>query len=113
MAYAGLERDMGERMSIGRKDMLHVAALAELAVADGDVPQLVEQLARIVDYVAQLDEVPAGEQAPPFVAGAGRRSPCGEDVIAPVPLSRTPEQMAPEFRDGLFLVPRLGAMEEA
>jgi aspartyl-tRNA(Asn)/glutamyl-tRNA(Gln) amidotransferase subunit C len=99
-------------MSIGRKDVLHVARLAELAVADADVPTLVEQLGRIVDFVAQLNEVPAGEQAPPFVAGPAQVA-LREDVIAPVPLSRTPEQMAPEFRDGLFLVPRLGAMEEA
>jgi aspartyl-tRNA(Asn)/glutamyl-tRNA(Gln) amidotransferase subunit C len=98
-------------MSIGRKDVLHVARLAELAVADADVPTLVEQLGRIVDFVAQLNEVPAGEQAPPFVAGPAQVA-LREDVIAPVPLSRTPEQMAPEFRDGLFLVPRLGAMEE-
>jgi hypothetical protein len=27
-------------------------------------------------------------------------------------LARPPAQFAPEFRDGLFLVPRLGAMEE-
>jgi len=99
-------------MSIGRKDVLHVARLAELAVADADVPTLVEQLGRIVDFVAQLTEVPAGEQAPPFVAGPSQLT-LREDVIAPATLSRTPEQMAPEFRDGLFLVPRLGAMEEA
>jgi len=98
-------------MSIGRKDVLHVARMAELAVADADVPTLVEQLGRIVDFVAQLEEVPASEQAPPFVAGPAQVS-LREDVIAPVPLSRTPGQMAPEFRDGLFLVPRLGAMEE-
>ena len=99
-------------MSIGSKDVLHVARLAELAVADGDMPTLVEQLGRIVDFVAQLNEVPAGEEAPPFVAGPAQVT-LREDVIAPIPLSRTPEQMAPEFRDGLFLVPRLGDMEEA
>jgi len=99
-------------MSIGKNDVLHVARLAELAVADGDVPTLVEQLGRIVDFVAQLNEVPAGDQAPAFVAGPTQVI-LREDVIAPVPLSRTPEQMAPEFRDGFFLVPRLGAMEEA
>ena len=98
-------------MSIGRKEVLHVARLAELAVADGDMATLVEQLGRIVDFVAQLNEVPAGEEAPPFVAGPAQVI-LREDVIAPIPLSRTPEQMAPEFRDGLFLVPRLGAMEE-
>ena len=56
-------------MSIGREDVLHVAKLAELAVSDEELPKLTEQLGRIVDYVAQLNEVPAGEQAPPYLAG--------------------------------------------
>jgi aspartyl-tRNA(Asn)/glutamyl-tRNA(Gln) amidotransferase subunit C len=98
-------------MSIGKTDVLHVARLAELAVADADVPKLVEQLNRIVEFVAQLEEVPAGEEAPPFVAGPAELS-LREDVPGPVPLARPPAQFAPEFRDGLFLVPRLGAMEE-
>jgi aspartyl-tRNA(Asn)/glutamyl-tRNA(Gln) amidotransferase subunit C len=98
-------------MSIGKTDVLHVARLAELAVADADVPKLVEQLNRIVEFVAQLEEVPAGEEAPPFVAGPAELA-LREDVPGPVPLARPPAQFAPEFRDGLFLVPRLGAMEE-
>jgi Asp-tRNA(Asn)/Glu-tRNA(Gln) amidotransferase C subunit len=80
-------------------------------VADADVPKLVEQLNRIVEFVAQLEEVPAGEEAPPFVAGPAELT-LREDVPGPVPLARPPAQFAPEFRDGLFLVPRLGAMEE-
>jgi aspartyl-tRNA(Asn)/glutamyl-tRNA(Gln) amidotransferase subunit C len=98
-------------MSIGKTDVLHVARLAELAVADADVPKLVEQLNRIVEFVAQLEEVPASEEAPPFVAGPAELT-LREDVPGPVPLARPPAQFAPEFRDGLFLVPRLGAMEE-
>jgi aspartyl-tRNA(Asn)/glutamyl-tRNA(Gln) amidotransferase subunit C len=98
-------------MSIGKAEVLHVARLAELAVADADVPKLVEQLNRIVEFVAQLEEVPAGEEAPPFVAGPAELT-LREDVPGPVPLARPPAQFAPEFRDGLFLVPRLGSMEE-
>jgi aspartyl/glutamyl-tRNA(Asn/Gln) amidotransferase C subunit len=98
-------------MSIGTRDVLHVAALAELDVPAPELPALVEQLGRIVDYVAQLNAVPAGEQAAPFLAGP-HATPLREDEIRPVPLARDPEAIAPEFRDGLFLVPRLGAMEE-
>ena len=72
--------------------------------------RLVGQLNRIVDYVAQLNEVPAGESAQPFQAGPAA-TPLREDVPRPVPLIRGVETFAPEFRDGLFLVPRLGAME--
>ena len=97
-------------MSIGRDEVLHVARLAELDVPEKDVDGLVAQIGRIVDYVAQLDQVPAGESAAPFQAGPARVA-LREDLPDPVPLARGPEAIAPEFRDGLFLVPRLGAME--
>jgi hypothetical protein len=35
-----------------------------------------------------------------------------EDLPGPVPLARPPAELAPEFADGFFLVPRHGAMEE-
>jgi Asp-tRNA(Asn)/Glu-tRNA(Gln) amidotransferase C subunit len=35
-----------------------------------------------------------------------------EDVVGPDRLARDPAAFAPEFRDGFFLVPRHGAMEE-
>jgi len=98
-------------MSIGREDVLHVAKLAELAVSDEELPKLTEQLGRIVDYVAQLNEVPAGEQAPPYLAGPDKVT-LRPDVAAPVPLARPHADFAPEFSQGLFVVPRLGAMED-
>ena len=99
-------------MSIGRKDVLHVAKLAELAVSEGELDRLVDQMNRIVDYVAQLDEVPADRMAAAFLPGpqaVGLR----EDAPGPVPLARPPATFAPEFREGFFLVPRHGAMEES
>lgn len=99
-------------MSIGREDVLHVARLAELEVAEADLPRLVEQLGRIVAFVEQLNEVPAGEQAPPFLAGptAVRLRP---DEPPSDALARPPRAIAPEFPEGFFAVPRLGAMEGA
>jgi len=97
-------------MSIRREDVLHVARLAELDVAETDLPKLVEQMGRIVGFVEQLNEVPAGEEAPPFLAGPGR-TPLRTDEVAPVPLVRPPSAIAPEFIHGFFAVPRLGAME--
>ena len=85
-AARGLRRPrarMGERMSIGRDEVLHVARLAELAVREEELDRLVEQLNRIVDYVAQLDQVPADRMAEPFLPGpaaaraAGRRARAG------------------------------------
>jgi aspartyl-tRNA(Asn)/glutamyl-tRNA(Gln) amidotransferase subunit C len=102
---------MGERMSIGRDEVLHVAKLAELAVRDEDLDRLVDQMNRIVDYVAQLDQVPADRMAEPFLPGP-QTVVLREDVEGAVPLARPPAAMAPEFLDGFFLVPRHGAMED-
>jgi aspartyl/glutamyl-tRNA(Asn/Gln) amidotransferase C subunit len=99
-------------MSIGLDEVLHVAKLAELAVRESELRRLVDQMNRIVDYVATLDEVPADRMAEPFLAGP-QSVALREDVEAAVPLARPPAGMAPEFAHGFFLVPRHGAMEEA
>jgi aspartyl-tRNA(Asn)/glutamyl-tRNA(Gln) amidotransferase subunit C len=98
-------------MSIGRKEVLHVARLAELAVGEEELDRLVDQMNRIVDYVARLDLVTADHIADPFLPGPASVA-LREDVPGPVPLARPPAAFAPEFRDGFFLVPRHGAMEE-
>jgi aspartyl-tRNA(Asn)/glutamyl-tRNA(Gln) amidotransferase subunit C len=98
-------------MTIGSDRVKHVAKLAEIGVAESELPKLVEQFNRIVDYVAQLDEIPSDAQAEPFLAGP-EATPLREDVVNAVPLARPPAAMAPEFVDGFFLVPRHGAMED-
>ena len=98
-------------MSIGLDEVLHVAKLAELAVREGELGRLVDQLNRIVDYVATLDEVPADRMAEPFLAGP-QSVALREDVEAPVQLAHPPAAMAPEFAHGFFLVPRHEAMED-
>jgi aspartyl-tRNA(Asn)/glutamyl-tRNA(Gln) amidotransferase subunit C len=103
---------MGERMSISREDVLHVAKLAELAVTEEELRVLTGQLGRIVDFVAQLNEVPKEETAPPYLAGPAKVT-LRPDEVEPVPLARGPSEIAPEFVHGLFVVPRLGAMEGA
>ena len=97
-------------MSIGRDQVLHVANLAEIGVEEADLPKLVEQLNRIVGYVEQLDQVPDAP-ADPFLAGPSSAA-LREDRVDPVPLAHPPAAFAPEFRDGFFLVPRHGAMED-
>lgn len=102
-------------MSIRRDDVVHVAKLAELAVQDEELPRLVEQLNRIVEYVAQLDRVPTDAGDPPpaqgFLPGPDQVT-LREDEPGSVPLARPPAEFAPEFADGFFLVPRHGAMED-
>lgn len=99
-------------MSIGREEVKHVARLAELAVKENELDRLVEQLNRIVDYVAQLEQVPGDATSEPFLPGPHSVA-LREDTPGSVPLRHPPADFAPEFRDGFFLVPRHGAMEES
>jgi aspartyl-tRNA(Asn)/glutamyl-tRNA(Gln) amidotransferase subunit C len=98
-------------MSIGLDEVLHVAKLAELAVKESEFRRLVEQMNRIVDYVAQLNQVPADSAIQPFLAGPPSVV-LREDVEGAMSLTRPPAAMAPEFAQGFFLVPRHGAMED-
>jgi aspartyl-tRNA(Asn)/glutamyl-tRNA(Gln) amidotransferase subunit C len=98
-------------MSIGRDDVLHVARLAELAVGEDELDRLAHQLNRIVEYVAQLDQVPADRPAAAFLPGPEQVT-LRDDVPGPARLVRPVESIAPEFREGFFLVPRHIAMEE-
>lgn len=99
-------------MSIEKEEVIHIAKLAELAVSESELPKLVEQLGRIVSFVEELNQAPAEASAPAYSAGS-EMTPLRPDEVNPVPLSRPPAEIAPAFVDGFFVVPRLGAMEEA
>ena len=89
-------------MSVTRKDIEKIAALAELAVDAAAAAELEKQLTRILDYVAQLAEVTDDATS----AMDERATRLRRDVVDPDPLSRTPREIAPAFEDGLFTVPR-------
>ena len=98
-------------MSISREEVLHIARLAELDVAEEALPALVEQMSRILEYVAQLNRLPTGETARPYLAGPDAIK-LRVDEVKPWPLAFGPKQLAPAFRDGFFVVPRLEAFDD-
>ncbi len=97
-------------MSVTREEVLKIARLAELEVDEEALSLLAEQMSRILDYVAQISSVAASESVKPFIPGpdAARFRP---DEVKPWPLARGPAELAPAFRDGFFLVPKLGQFE--
>jgi aspartyl-tRNA(Asn)/glutamyl-tRNA(Gln) amidotransferase subunit C len=97
-------------VKISRDEVLKVARLAELAVDEADLPTLVTQLDHIVGYVAQIDALPPEGEIPPFVPGPAAVR-WRADEVRPEPLALPPAALAPEFRQGFFVVPRLGTME--
>ena len=98
-------------MSIGRDEVLHAARLAEIGVDEGELEQLVAQMARIVGYVEQLDQVHDDADAHRYIGGPAEVR-LRDDVVRPTALAHPLSEMAPEFAGGLFLVPRRGTMEE-
>jgi len=94
-------------VSVTREDIEKIAALAELGVDDSAATELQRQLSRILDYVAQLSEVTDDATS----AVDERAARLRRDVVDPDPLSRTPQEIAPAFTDGLFTVPRLGELD--
>ena len=97
-------------MSVSAEAVLRLARLAELAVADDELPTLTAELDRIVTFVAQLAALPDqtdSAEGPVEPAPAALRP----DVVRPAGLARDISAFAPEFVDGFFVVPRLGAMD--
>ena len=81
-------------MSVSREEVEKIARLAELQVDEAALPGLVDQLSRILDYVAQIAAVAATESAQPFQPGpaAIRFRP---DEVRPAPLAFGPERSGP------------------
>ncbi|MGH7593225.1 MAG: Asp-tRNA(Asn)/Glu-tRNA(Gln) amidotransferase subunit GatC [Gemmatimonadales bacterium] len=98
-------------MKIGPEDVTRVAQLAELAVADDDLPVLAAQMEGIVNFVAQLNDVAVHDISGPLVVGPAALR-LRADVIDPIPLARGPAEIAPVFQRGFFVVPRLGGMAD-
>jgi aspartyl-tRNA(Asn)/glutamyl-tRNA(Gln) amidotransferase subunit C len=97
-------------MSVSREEVLRIAQLAELDVDDDALPELAEQMSRIIDYVAQLSAVPANGGLKAFVPGPDAIRFRADEVNA-APLASGPAEFAPAFKEGFFVVPKLGQFE--
>lgn len=97
-------------MSVTADDVRHIAGLARIGVPAERIPALVAELNRILEHMEVLGAVMTGHD--PQAAGARADGmPLREDGGPPVPLARPREVLAPEMRDGFFLVPRLSTHE--
>jgi len=97
-------------MSVSREEVLRIAQLAELDVADETLPTLADQMSRILDYVAQLSAVPANGTVKVFVPGPDAIR-FRADEVTPSGLAFGPDDFAPDFKEGFFVVPKLGQFE--
>jgi aspartyl-tRNA(Asn)/glutamyl-tRNA(Gln) amidotransferase subunit C len=98
-------------MAVTRDDVAHVAGLARLAISDERMTELVEQLNAILGHMDVLQQVDTRHVE--TTAQEGNESLSLRPDAGPrFEMHRTLEQIAPEMRDGFFLVPRLSTHED-
>ncbi len=92
-------------MEFMRSELAKVARLARLAINDEEMQHFQKDLARIVTYVEQLNEVDVENVEPMFHAG-GHTLSFREDV-AEKTLGRACIKSSAGYEDGLIRVPKI------
>jgi aspartyl-tRNA(Asn)/glutamyl-tRNA(Gln) amidotransferase subunit C len=96
---------------VKENDVRHVASLARLGIEPAKIEQLVRELNGILEHMDVLARIDtSGIQ--PFVPQKLDALPLRRDEGPSVPLARPLSDIAPEMRDGFFLVPRLATHED-
>ena len=93
-------------LAVTEQDLRHVAALARVGLTPGRVPALLSELNGILAHMDVLARVNTSDVDPVLGVGAGG-TPLRADDGDPYPLARDREALAPDMRDGFFVVPRL------
>lgn len=97
-------------MSISLDEVRHIAALARIGIDDGQAAAIAAELSSILDHMEVLAKAQIlDENSTPKPEGA---LPLRADVGPSILLARLPNEFAPLFRDGFFLVPRLTTHED-
>ena len=92
-------------MSTSAGEVERIARLAGLALDPESLPALAGQIRQILDYVSQLEGVEHSARADQEYPGP--RQSLRDDEPRRTPLAVPLDQLAPAFREGLFLVPRV------
>ncbi len=96
-------------MTIKREDVAKVADLARLELADDELEALTRDCRSILEFFEAIRDVDVEGATP---AGALEHpAPARDDRVDPDQLERQPAEMAPDWRDGYFVLPRLPALD--
>lgn len=93
-------------MKVDKDVVRNVAALAKLRLDEGDEAGMIDKMSRVLDLVEQLQEVDTADVEPmahPLDAVQRLR----EDRVTESDQHERYQAVAPETRDGLYLVPRV------
>ncbi len=93
-------------MSLGSKDVAHIATLARLRVAEADLLPLAKELSGIMAWIEQLNEVDTS-RVEPMTGVLARPLPQREDVVTDGAIAGKVLLNAPEPAHGFFTVPKV------
>ncbi len=93
-------------MAITRDEVAHVARLARLALSPAEADRLGEQLARILEYIKQLDRLDTRDVVPTSHA-VEMGTPFRDDAVRPFGDKEAILANAPDRADDFFRVPRI------
>jgi aspartyl-tRNA(Asn)/glutamyl-tRNA(Gln) amidotransferase subunit C len=91
-------------MSVELDEVRRIAALARVGISEDRLAVLARELSGILGHMAVLERVDTHGVRGGLEAA---QTPLREDHGPPVRLLRPLEAIAPEMRDGFFIVPRL------
>jgi len=97
-------------VSVTRADLDHIAALAHLRFEEDDAERLTEDLNSILEHVDALREADA-EAAEGLTVGPEVAAQRAAGDLPRDRLIHPPGSFAPDWREGLFVVPRLPALD--
>jgi aspartyl-tRNA(Asn)/glutamyl-tRNA(Gln) amidotransferase subunit C len=98
------------RMSLTPHDVRQISTLARLDLDEEEVDSLTRELGSILDHMRELSEAEV-EGVAPMGGVSAHPAPFREDAQGADPLHLPLERIAPAWEEGLFVVPRLAALD--
>jgi len=93
-------------VSLDKDQVRHIAMLARLNITDAEIPDTVDKLSKIVDFVDQLSQAPA-EGVVPMAHPLNATQRLRPDAVTETDERDRIQANAPSVDGGLYLVPRV------
>ena len=93
-------------MSLQAEDILGIAHLARLQIAPNDVPKYAQELSAILELVERMNAA-ATQNVEPMAHPLDEAQRLRRDEISETDEHERFQAIAPQVRDGLYLVPRV------
>lgn len=93
-------------MALTRHEVENIAHLARLRISDDEIPGYVDNLSRIIDFVAHLDAAQT-DHVQPMAHPLNMSQPLREDVVSESDQRDHFQANASSTERGLYLVPKV------